>query len=608
MKRYFKYLCLIVVAVMMVTMVTSCVKSEDKKGDEVVKTEKPTEATKEEVKDPFAEHMNISWIGGKAHEEEIMKNYKFVQNLLEEKFNVSFSFSPCNFYESPDDFELLVAAGSVPDCGWVCLNMDAPAMYNRGVTRGIPVEKTKELCPNYWKYMENHPMMKAWQSRTEDEYYGFFETHQVGGSGGFCTALRLDWMENVGLKPKGNVQRLLPDGYQDSNYTEDKDIDANKRIYVTDAQYSWDEFLEVLHAFTKSDPNQTGMDDTYGLSTTILRFMHGYYSFHIMPVDGMNFRFVREADGSAAVQTYSKVYKEFLEMHKKLDDMGYMIPEYWEASYEDVWKYFGSGKAGAVGMCTTYANASTGVPYNVLYENPDAKVLLIPPTEGRRALDAHFMGGSDIGFFFVNKRVDDAKFERILRMFDWMSGTDEGYYLTNYGIEGKHFEKDEFGNCKMLYPYGDSGKITDEEREAYDGKLPPPEERVWEGQFNSWYIRRFANRDLSRRVNMLFEYEAKNWPPLEGYYVFYGPGSQEKLSNAAYSDPENSEAKTEAYLEYVRSLLSGTEDPDTAYEKMMSVLNGMGYQEYLKVINENMLIVEELLKGRNVYPKDIIKK
>jgi hypothetical protein len=607
MKRYVKYLCLIVVLAMMVTMITSCVKSDDKKGDEVVKTEKPTGTTKEEAADPFAEHMNISWIGGKAHEKEIMDNYKLVQKTLEEKFNVTFSFSPCNFYESPDDFELLVAAGSVPDCGWVCLNMSASTMYNRGVTRGIPIEKVKELCPNYWKYMEDYPLMKAWQSRTEDEYYGFFETHKIG-KGGFCTALRLDWMENLGIKPKGNVQRLLPDGYQDKNFKEDADIDANKRIYVTDAQYSWDEFLELLHAFTKSDPDQNGLDDTYGLSTCILKFMDGYYSLHVVPVDGMAFRFVREPDNSTAVQKYSKAYKKFLEMHKEIDDMGYLIPEYWNATYEDVWKYFGTGKAGAIGIVTDYASAPSIAPYNALYENPDAKVLFIPPTQGCKALDAHFMGGSDIGFFFVNKKVNDAKFERILRMFDWMSGTDEGYELTNYGIEGKHFEKDNLGNYKMLYPYGDADNIKDEEREAYDGKLPSPEERVYMGQFNSWYIRRHPELDLGTRIGMLHDFEIKKWPEFTGYYTFYGPGSQEKMNATDFMRPENNDAKKEVYEEYVLSVLTGKVDSDTAYEKMMSVLNGMGYQEYLKVINENMVIVDELKKGKTVYPADIIKK
>lgn len=601
MKRYVKFLCLIVVAVMMITFVTSCTKTE-KKDDVPTKTE----ATKDEVKDPFADHMNISWIGGKAHEEETMRDFKFVQNLLEDKFNVSFSFSPCNFYESPDDFELLVAAGSVPDCGWVCLNMSAPTMYNRGVTRGIPVDKAKELCPNYWKYMEDFPMMKAWQSRTETEYYGFYQTHQAN-KGGFCTAVRLDWMENLGIEPKGNVQKLLPDGYQDKNYTEAADLDAHNRIFITDAQYNWDEFVELLHAFTKSDPNQTGLDDTYGLSTCILKFMDGYYSFHMVPVDGMYFRFVKEPDNSVAVQKYGKVYKQFLEMHKEIDDMGYLIPEYWDATYEDVWRYWGTGKAGAIGLVSDYANAPSIAPYNVLYENPDAKVLFIPPTEGAGALDAHFMGGSDIGFFFVNKKVDDAKFERILRMFDWMCGTDEGYYLTNYGIEGKHYEKDSLGNIKMIYPYGDEPAVKDEEREAFTGKLPDPEDRVWVNQFNSNYIGRFPKRDLETRIGMLHEYQLTKWPALVGYYTFYGPGSQEKQNATEFMRPENDDAKKEAYEEYVRSALTGAVDFDTAYEKMMSVLNGMGYQEYLKVLNETMLVVDELKKGKNVYPADIIK-
>jgi hypothetical protein len=71
---------------------------------------------------------------------------------------------------------------------------------------------------------------------------------------------------------------------------------------------------------------------------------------------------------------------------------------------------------------------------------------------------------------------------------------------------------------------------------------------------------------------------------------------------------ENNDAKKEVYEEYVLSVLTGKVDSDTAYEKMMSVLNGMGYQEYLKVINENMVIVDELKKGKTVYPADIIKK
>jgi len=594
MRKMLRILCMVMILAMVIS-ISACQKSDNAGGTtKSTGDQKSTTTGDTEVKDPFAEHMELSFMGGSTNDPEIMKNNKLVQLTLEEKFNVSLSFSPCPYYNSPNEFNLTVAAGALPDFGFTCLTVKAPELHDKGEIRTIPKSDVQRLMPEYARKMESRPLMLAWQSKNDDEYYGFYQVSTIGMGGGFSTAVRLDWMENLGIKPKGNVQRLVPEGQKVNEHAEDKDIKADERLFVTDYQYSWDEFVELLDAFVHSDPDQNGQNDTYGLSTCILEFMDGYYGFHIFPVDGMYFRWVKEADGSTAPQRYSKTYKKFLEMHKELDDKGLMIPEYWSAIYSDVWQYWATGKAGAVGMVTSYLGGPSTPPYSILYENPDAKALMLPPTQGRRGLDSSFMGGSDIGYVFVNANVSDDEYERILRMVDWMYFTDEGKDFCDYGVEGTHYTRDEKG--KIVPISAEENEKLAPEKRVSPGAYAVKNNHYWEGEHN-----------LDTRTGLMFKYEKENWPAFEGYYAFYGPGSMGKIAATPFESFENKETKDNAYKEYVLDLLTGKTDSNTAYEKMMSVMNGLGYQDYLKVVNTSMYLTDELLKGKMVHPADIVK-
>jgi len=550
-----------------------------------------TTTTTAEV-DPLAEHLDISFIFLSTNDATLMSENQFCQLYLEDKFNVSMTFSPSPTYNSPTEFNLIVSAGALPDGGWTSLTIKAPELYQKGVTRLIYKEDVEKFMPNYaTKWLPVRPLMEAWQSLAVGEYYGLYQISPVKKGGGFMTAVRLDWMENLGIAPKGNVRRLVPEGAELKDHAADADIECSSRLYVTDYQYKWDEFVDILRAFVNQDPDQNGEADTYGYSGNLLEFMDGYWSFHLFPVEGMNFRWVKEPDGSAAPQIYSKVYKQFLEMHKALDDEGLLIPDYWTAGVGDVWEWWASGKAGALGQVIGYIAAPSLPPFSIIYNNPDAKVLCLPPTEGRTSMASDFMGGSDIGFYFVNKNASDAKYERILRMFDWMFYSDEGKELLQYGVEGIHFnERDEKGLPVRL---------------SADELNALPVEQKHAGEIFYVTLNNLDSTwDMKTRNGLMLQYEKDNWPASEGYYVFFGPGSGAVLAATAFENPDNAELKTSTYREYVTNICTGVMDSDTAYERMMGVMNSLGYQEYLELVQDNMYVVAELEAGNLVTARE----
>src|SRR5512137_2010138 len=93
------------------------------------------------------EAMPISIMIGQNDQAKLDQN-KFVQLYLEKKFNIKLSFSPCPWYNQPDQFKAIVAAGALPDCGWTCLTVKAPDLYKQGVIRGIPVATAEKYAPN----------------------------------------------------------------------------------------------------------------------------------------------------------------------------------------------------------------------------------------------------------------------------------------------------------------------------------------------------------------------------------------------------------------------------------------------------------------------------
>lgn len=524
----------------------------------------------------------------------VMEANKLVQLTIEQKFNVKLTFSPAPWYNKPDEFKLIVAAGALPDCGWTSLTVKAPDLYNQGVIRSVPIAMAEKYAPTYMKKMQDRPLMKAWQQLNDKEFYAFYGVSTVRGGGGFSTALRLDWMENLGIKPKGNVQLLVPAGTTTKDGATDKDKSINARVFVTDYQPEWNELVQLFEAFTKNDPDRNGKADTFGLSDAILEWMDGYWSFHIFPVDGMNFRWVRESDNSAAPQQYSKAFKANLEMHKALADRGLLNPDYVTCTYDQCWAYWTNGQAGAIGIVNGYVAAASIPPLSIVDKNPDAKVLLVPPTKGRRSMAADFMGGSDISEFFFNKKLTDAKFIKCLQMFDWMYASDEGSVFCDMGVKDVNYKVEADGTRTFL-------------KEANE-KLPP-EKRVQPGTYCNWILNFDPPKfDTKTRAGLLLAYEQAKWPKTEGYYVFFGPGSAGVLNATAFMKPENQEVKDKAYRQYVQDLCGGKTDANTAYEKMMSVLNGLGYQDYLAKVQTSMYIVEELEKGKQVTPSQVIKK
>ena len=129
------------------------------------------------------------------------------------------------------------------------------------------------------------------------------------------TAIRQDWLDNLGLQVPATI----------------------------------DELTEVLRAFTEDDPDQNGLNDTYGLSTY---GMHNIYSMNYLSTIFGAFgaapgqQYLLNDDGTVTTNVISDEYKAAVSYLHDIYAAGYMDPEIFTNSNSQAYEKFATGKMG----------------------------------------------------------------------------------------------------------------------------------------------------------------------------------------------------------------------------------------------------------------------
>lgn len=129
------------------------------------------------------------------------------------------------------------------------------------------------------------------------------------------TAIRQDWLDNLNLQVPTTI----------------------------------DELTEVLRAFTEDDPDQNGLNDTYGLSTY---GMHNIYSMSYLSTIFGAFgatpgqEYLLNDDGTVTTNVISDEYKAAVSYLHDIYAAGYMDPEVFTNSNSQAYEKFATGKMG----------------------------------------------------------------------------------------------------------------------------------------------------------------------------------------------------------------------------------------------------------------------
>jgi len=203
-----------------------------------------------------------------------------------------------------------------------------------------------------------------------------------------------------------------------------------------------DEYVNVLRAFTKDDPDRNGKNDTYGLSgDNYYRSLSPFFYAYGVDVDN----FVKQPDGSIKFGALMPQAKQVLALLQGLYKEGVIDPRMTTSANNDdnkVNDVYASGKVGSFYRWVDYFNP--GNPVNISFKklNPTGEYLSIDPIQGPDGFSSD-MPDPQIGWCYLVV-TDTTDVDSAVQVLDTIAKPDV-FKLISFGKEGEHY-KMEGGN------------------------------------------------------------------------------------------------------------------------------------------------------------------
>lgn len=331
-----------------------------------------------------------------------------VLDTLQERTNIHFDITAANGAAEQDNFNLMIAAGDYCDI------LSAMNFYNTGLEGAVEegiiqdlADVLPEKCPTYWSYLSSNTntLMQAY---TDSGYMPTIcvITPEVGQEV-VGPVLRKDWLDEFGME--------MPKTFDDLYAYLEKSLTDKGAIF------------EV--------PTTDGLvgEFAYGLNL----------NFGDIGSPGA---FVVK-DGKVEASYAQEEFKDYLKFMNRLYEGGIISQDFFSDTAEDL-----SSKArmdfglGTNSLVSVAANNTSDIMMNVTDENFEMAVMPYVSTDGKT--ENHVGPSSltdtmkDNDPWAFSTECDDI--EPLLEMVEYLF-SDEGYLLTNYGVEGETYTLDENG-------------------------------------------------------------------------------------------------------------------------------------------------------------------
>lgn len=368
--------------------------------------------------------LEISWIGQGARGK--VEDYNKVQQLIEQKFNVKMTNRKVDV-NNKEQRNLMVASGELPDIAF----MDDPVkLYEDSVTRSIPKDLIQKYAPHYAKMLDDQPT--GWKVNHVDgkdgEYYALTGYKEDWDNLIWGQVYRLDWMEKLGIEPKGEMAPVGASG-------------GMERIFFTKDAFTLEEEQEMFERFVHDDPDGNDKKDTYGL---LLNNSDASWALNTEAgAFGFGWDYNLEENGKVTSYAISQNYKDFLKYLSAQYQKGLIDPEFTTLNRAKSWEKFAAGKYGAAQVQVQAAGLMPFTfnrpPGNLVQKDPNAKFLFTPPPIGSKGHQGSAAYTPVDGFGYamvIKKEVTDEKLARILQIFDYINFDKEGLMLSQFGDKG----------------------------------------------------------------------------------------------------------------------------------------------------------------------------
>lgn len=494
------------------------------------------------------EHLDVSvafWDIGRAFE-----NNDEVLQKIESDFNITIQPVQVNYADYEEKFKIWAASGQFPDLFAHSLVSDSPGIYadwiKQRLIRPLPDDLTP--YPNVYRVAQIPDTLAL---RRNKKLYMLpriaYPTNDLWMLER-VVFVRKDWMEKLGFADPKN----------------------------------FDEFSDMMKAFTRDDPDGNALDDTVGLTAASLDYLSWVFS-PTFPQFAAS-KWVQEDDGWIPYYASPKMNAVAAQFRQLYSDGG-LDPNFYLVKEVDALEKFAQGKAGALAYKATPQSLSKlarlwdkyhpGIDF---YDS--VKILhLWPAEDGNRY---YYVASTYWTESYFSAKVDDRKMDRILKLYDYLLSP-EGKMLMKYGIEGKDYVNRD-GEIVITRPREESGEFVSLQ------KLYPSTEIF--RNLASWGLEQSyrldpINKDNYGEKNIRTSLEEMRWllnharaTPFMYSIISLSTDNKDKLSAAIHP------------MDDLTKAVLGTGDPVKLWQENLKTYNRMGLQKAIREVNDKLAASE----------------
>ncbi len=374
---------------------------------------------------------------------------KMVLDYIENKFNVKFDF----ISGSADGWKTVlnqnIGGGDVPDI-WFH-EVDQP-QYSKWLK--------DEILTDFEPYLKDYPnMKKAFERYNVDQ----MRSYLGGGLYGFPLVLDDTVDEDLTNVHAMYYRRDWYDSVVAKNYV----AESGKTIKdPEDPTFDYNDFYDLMEAYTKADPDNNGKDDTYGLVMTKDGGIYWWYPIMSMFDCANNQWYYNEETKRLEPNIINEKTKAALDFLAKMYDNGLINQSYATTGTTARMKNeFLNGSAGCMVFNAQFEHAVGILQYMESFTQDDSGATIkamsdvvrgmpvVTNVNGEKKIWGHT---NKYGYRSINKFCSENKKRKIFDIMEWML-SDEGMTMLNNGIEGTHYHV-ENGKIISDLPVASSGQ------------------------------------------------------------------------------------------------------------------------------------------------------
>lgn len=210
-----------------------------------------------------------------------------------------------------------------------------------------------------------------------------------------------------------------------------------------------EDWINMAVAFAKKDPDKNGQNDTVGFTPQNAGFLS---SQTIAGFGYTDWRWMKGEDGGYSMPISGEKTFLLMKFLRKMYQAGGLDPDFATLENTQALEKFAAGKLGILGrqMSPKHLKAVMDAWVKVQPDKDFASSIVLMSGPKVEEKYTRFSEMSYWSESYFNAKVDDAKMDRILQLYNWLYSK-EGMNVIMYGIEGKDWKMED-GLITLLTP------------------------------------------------------------------------------------------------------------------------------------------------------------